>query len=428
MAGDLWPSSRALWARSRRVLAGGVSTGLRAGMRPHPLFFERAEGARMWDVDGHELLDYVLGWGPTILGHCHPGVTAAVQEQATKGETFGAQHRLEYLVAEKILSHFPFADRLVFTNTGSEAVQIAIRLARAWTGRSKVLKFEGHYHGWSDTLLVSYRSEPDRLEPQLESRGQSRRALDEIVVARWNDPDSVGQALVGCRSDIAAIVCEPVLCNSGVIAPQAGFLEFLRRLSREMGCALIFDEVITGYRLGLGGATGRFAVAPDLVVLGKAVANGYPLSVVAGAGDIVDLAAGGGVVHAGTFNGNPIVLSAALATLTALEQASVYETLDARSSELAAGLRRVLAARRATALVHQIGAVVQILPGVLKATDYGGYASADWRLYDALIVALLERGVFVMPGGRLYVSLAHAHQDVCTTIDAFDAALANLDL
>lgn len=379
----------------------------------------------MWDVDGHELVDFVLGWGTVILGHCHPGVTARVQAQAGQGVTFGAQHHLEYLVAEKVLSHFPFAQRLLFSNTGSEAVQVALRLSRARTGRSRVLKFVGHYHGWTDGVLVSYRPPADSQNPRPESRGQSDHAVEDVLVARWNDRRGVEQMFREHPDDIAAVIAEPVLCNSGVISPEPGFLEFLREITERSKSVLIFDEVITGYRVGLHGSVGRFGVKPDLVVLGKAIANGYPLSVVAGRADIVDLAAGGGVVHAGTFNGNPIVLAAALETLTALEQPGVYSRLETTAEQLWKGLQEIFAVHGVKAVVNQVGGVLQVLPKVERARDYQGYAEGDWEFYDDLSVQLLARNIFVMPGGRLYVCLAHTADDIRQALQAFDVGLAS---
>jgi glutamate-1-semialdehyde 2,1-aminomutase len=397
---------------------------MRARMLPTPLFFERAHGSCMWDVDGHQLLDYVLGWGAIVLGHCHPDVTRAVQEQAARGELYGAQHRLEFEVSEKVLSHVDFAERLLYSNTGSEAVQIAIRLARAFTGRQKFVKFVGHYHGWVDPVLVSYRPPAGSAEASLETGGQNPRVLDDVLVARWNDRDSVRLVFERHGGEIAALIAEPVLCNSGVISPDPGFLEFLRETTIAAGSLLIFDEVITGYRVGLSGAAGRFRVAPDLATYGKAVANGYPLSIVAGRADIVDQVTTGRSSHAGTFNGNPIVLAAALATLTALEAPDVYPQLESRSRLLADGIRRVFETFRVPAFIHQVGAVVQVLPGALEAIhDYEGFAQADWGMYDDLIVELLRRNVFLLPGGRLYLSVAHTDSDVAATVAAFEDGL-----
>ncbi len=425
-----WPTSYALWQRSKRSLVGGVSTGMRAAAKPHPLFFERASGAYLWDVDGHRLLDYVLGWGAVLLGHAHPGVVQAVTRQVAAGETFGAQHRLEYEVAERILDRFSFADRVLYSNTGTEAVQVALRLARAATGRTKVIKFVGHYHGWADSVLISYRPpDPAGRTPYLESRGQVASVQEEVLVCPWNDRAALQSLIQRFPQDIAAIIAEPVLCNSGVIAPEPGYLEWIRSWATRAGSVLIFDEVITGFRLGPSGATGHYGVSPDLIVLGKAVANGYPLSLVAGKAALMDQADGGGVVHAGTFNGNPVVLQAAMATLTALDGAETWSRLVQATALLASGLRERLHHYHWAGRVNHLGGVLQVLLGVHEpVTDYAGYAAADHATYTQLLIECLKRNVYLLPGGRLYVSAAHTDEDIRMTLAAFDAAMEAVSL
>ena len=262
--------------------------------------------------------------------------------------------------------------------------------------------------------------------PKLESRGQSAQVLEDVLVARWNDADSVDALFARHGDQIAAVIAEPILGNSGVILPEPGFLSRLRDIAHSHGSLVIFDEVITGYRVGLSGASGRLGVTPDLVVLGKAIANGYPLSVILGRPEILDLGAGGGVVHAGTFNGNPMVLAAALATLTELEAQGTLEKIERNAMALAEGLKAELDGRKVTASVHQVGGIVQILPGVTRVRDYDGYATASWAWYDSLIVELLKRGVFVLPGGRLYLSAAHSKDDIASTLQAFSEALEQI--
>jgi glutamate-1-semialdehyde 2,1-aminomutase len=425
VATDEWARSNELWARSRRSLAGGVSTGLRASMKPHPLFFDRAQGAYMWDVDGHQLLDYVLGWGAVILGHCDRRVVEAVERQLHRGVLFGAQHVLEAEVAEQVLGLYPFAERLVYSNTGTEAVLVALRMARAFTGGQKVLKFAGHYHGWSDSVLVSYRPPAGSDGSALGSAGQDSHMKETVIVARWNDKDSVEEAFERHGQDIAAVIAEPVLANSGVIEPVPGYLEFLTTVTANHGALLIFDEIITGFRLGRGGASGLYGVEPDLVTLGKAAANGLPLSIVAGKAEVIDQVVSGGVVHAGTFNGNPTVLAAAKATISSLDGGGVYEHLEKVSYQLAEGLRGVLASHGVPAVVNQVCGIVQLLPGLTgPARDYADYAKGDWAWYDRLSVELLRRDVFVLPGGRIYLSVAHDEGHVDSTLRAFDDAVS----
>ncbi|WP_202806046.1 aspartate aminotransferase family protein [Actinopolymorpha alba] len=414
-----WPASARAWERCRQSLAGGVSTGLRAQMRPHPIFFSHGQGSSITDVDGNTYVDYVLGWGPLILGHSHPGVVAAVGAQLPQGQTFGSGHLAEYAVAEQVCAAIPGVERVLWSNTGTEAVQVALRLARAVTGRWKFLKFEGHYHGWSDQVLVSYQAVEEG-RPKLTSRGQNPSALDDVLVAPWNDAEQVA-ALLRDR-DVAAVICEPVLCNSGVIPPADGFLARLREVCDETGTILVFDEVITGFRLAYGGAVERYAVRPDLVVLGKAIAGGFPLSAVGGRADIVDQVTEG-VVHAGTFNGNPIVLAAASATLGELRRDGVYDVLEKRAATLADGFAASLRGHGVAAAVHHVGPVVQCSPGVVRVGSLADFLAADWEFYDALSVELLRRGVFVLPRGRWYLSTAHDDRDVADTLAAFDAAV-----
>ena len=420
---EAWPESLARWERAQRVLGGGVSTGLRASMPPHPLFFTHGLGSQLWDVDGWKYTDYVLGWGPLILGHSHPRIVEALTEQAKFGTTFGAGHHWEYEVAEQIVSIIPGAERVLWSNTGSEAAQVALRLARAWTGRQRFVKFVGHYHGWSDAVLLGYRLVGE--ERVAESRGQSSRAIADVTLVPWNDVDALRKVLTDPANDIAAVLLEPVLCNSGVIEPENGFLELLRELCDETSTVLVFDEVITGFRIARGGAVERYGVHPDLVTLGKAIGGGLPLSAIAGRGDIIDQVTRG-VVHAGTLNGNPLVLAAAAATLDELGRLGTYDELERRARRLVDGLAKVFALTGLSATVHNVGAIVQIIPGRSSAISFPEYMSADWKAYDELIVALLRHGVFVMPGGRLYISTVHSDEDIDTTITAFSAAIREL--
>lgn len=416
-----WPESERLWNRTKQSLPGGVSTGLRAAMPPHPLFFREGRGARLTDVDGHTYLDYVLGWGPVILGHGHPGLSTAVAAQLPRGATFGAGHLLEPAVAETVIARVPGAERVLWSNTGSEATQVALRLARAGTGRRRFIKFGGHYHGWSDAMLVGYRPDAEG-RFGLGSRGQSTQALEDVTVAPWGDLETVRELLRESDGGYAAVFCEPVLCNSGVLAPPPGFLEGLVDVCRATGTVLVFDEVITGFRMAHGGAAQRYGVEPDLTVLAKAVAGGFPLAAVAGRADLLD-ATTTGVVHAGTYNGNPVVLAAAAATLTALDAPEVYDDFERRGRDLADGFRAVLTGSGVPATVHQVGPVVQCIVGVRDSTSFDDFMQADQHFYDRLIVEMLSRGVFALPGGRWYLSTAHSDADINETVEVFSDAL-----
>lgn len=419
-----WPTSQQLWQRTVRSLGGGVSTGLRASMQPHPIFFDRGEGSRLWDVDGNCYLDYVLAWGPTILGHSHPALTAAVAEQLARGHAYGSGHRLEYQVAEQIVATTG-AERVLFSNTGSEAVQVALRLARAHTERRRFVKCAGSYHGWADPALISYRTFGADGSPSLESRGQNPAVLDDVVVVDFNDLDAMQRVLSDPDNDVAAVLLEPVQCNTGVIPPAAGYLSAVRELCDRTGTLLVFDEVITGYRIAYGGAAERYQVQPDIAVYAKAIAGGFPLSAVAGRADIIDTVMHG-TVHAGTYNGNPIVLAAAAATLEELAKPDVYERFESLTSQLVSGVAESLQRTGVRGAVRHVGPVVQIALGIDEINDHREALAADHTLWNRLTVAMLRRGVFLLPGGRLYLSTAHTIDDIQQTVAAFDAALAEL--
>ena len=405
-------------ARAMGSLAGGVSSGLRRSARPFPLYFESGRGAHLTDVDGNVYLDYTLAWGPLILGHAPAAVNAAVGECLAKGHTFGAQHDLEFEVAELIQAHVPCAERVSFANSGTEIVQVALRLARAHTGRQKYLKFEGHYHGWDDSVLVSYK--PSRAQAaEFGERpvpvGAGQRAHPNAVVVEWNDRAGVEAAFR--EHELSAVICEPMLCNSGCIPPEPGFLEFLRSVTRQAGALLIFDEVITGFRLGLGGAQGHFGVTPDLATFAKAVGGGLPLSVLAGKADIMELIANGTVVHAGTLNGNPLALAAAKATIQALAAGNVYPALWSLGERLRDGLRDLLTSKGMAVATNGLGPVFQLSFQAETPRTYRDTTLANGPLYSDFALALLDEGVLVLPDGRWYLSTAHTAADVDRTLN-----------
>lgn len=415
-----WPLSRAAWERARTSLSGGVSTALRASARPHPIYFSGGAGARLVDIDGNEYYDYVLGWGPNILGHGHPAIVSAVQEQIVRGATYGSSHHLEYLVAERLLECFPGMERVLWSNTGTEADLVALRIARAATGRERFVKFSGHYHGWSDPMLFGYRPGADG-SGRVESQGQLSSSAGQVEVLPWGDLGALEQ-LLAQDSDIAAVFLEPVLVNSGVVEPPAGFLAGVRELCDSHGVVLVFDEVITGLRIARGGGVERFGVLPDIVVLAKAVAGGLSLSALLGKAEYLDLTMRG-VTHAGTYNGNPLSLAAAAATLDVLGQDGVYERFDALGDRLATGMRAALAAAGRRGVVNQVGPIVQVALGVDRVTGLEDYLAADQELYSDLLLALLRRGIFAVPGGRWYLSTVHDEAIVDDTVERFADAL-----
>ncbi len=426
--------SRAMLAEARKSLVGGASSPFRSKL-PVPLFFEHACGPWLRDVDGNKYIDYVLAWGPLILGHCHPKLVDAIRGGAETPHIYGAQHVLERQVAGQVQSLVPCAQRVAFTSSGSEAVQCALRLARAFTARTLTLKFEGHYHGWMDSTLISYRGAADQLgpagapRPLSNSKGQVPNALDNVVVAEWNDEHGVEHLFGEHPDSIAAVICEPVVCNSGSLEPNPGFLEALRRITTQYGALLIFDEVITGFRIANGGAQSVFGVTPDLATFGKAAGGGMPLSIIAGREDVLDQMASGEVVFGGTFNGNPLSLAGAKATLDELTAGDGAALRHANRMGLL--LREGLVKRaRAVGLPLQttgFGAAfsVHFRNGGTPRT-YRDTLSDDRDRLQRFVRMALDEGLYLLPDGRIYVSAVHGEREVAETLDAATRVFANM--
>ncbi|MBM3811833.1 MAG: aspartate aminotransferase family protein [Acidimicrobiia bacterium] len=418
---DKWAKSRRMLEEAREALAGGVSSPFRAQF-PVPLYFEDGCGARLRDVDGNTYIDYTLAWGPAILGHKHPRVVEAMKSAAERPHIYGAQHALELAVAPKIRKMVPCAERLVFTSSGSEAVQLALRLARGFTRRQKVLKFEGHYHGWMDSVLWQYRNlgEPG-------SKGQTLNSRDNLLFAEWNDRLGVEGVFAERGGEIAAVIAEPVLCNSGCLMPEPGFLELLRRLTEAAGALLIFDEVITGFRMAPGGAQAAFGVTPDLATFGKAVGGGLPLSLVAGRKEILDLMQGGGVVFGGTFNGNPMSLAAASAALDELADPTALERANHTGKQLMNGIAAAAASNGVPVRVTGFGAAFGVhFTETMRLSSYRDTLGNNRERQTAYVRGMLEEGIYLLPDGRVYVSLVHAEAEVAETLAAAERVLATL--
>jgi glutamate-1-semialdehyde 2,1-aminomutase len=400
--------------------AGGRSGERHGTARPYPLFFDSGSGSRAYDVDGNSYLDYGLAWGPLIAGHSHPRVVEAIQRQAARALTFGAQHELEYEVSELLNRIIPCADLVCYANSGTEIIQIALRLARAVTGRRKYVKFEGHYHGWSDETLVAYHPKPSDLLERPSMVGAGQLPHDTVIVAEWNNCRRVEQIFAESEQEISAIICEPLLANSGCIPPAPGFLEFLREMAKKNGALLIFDEVITGFRVDLGGAQGRWGVTPDLATYAKAVGGGVPLSVLAGRSEYMNLIARGEVVHAGTLNGNPLCLAAARATIEVLaaDQGSLYPGLRVRAERLRNGIAEALRSSGFSAVLSGDGPVFQVSFMDEPARNYRDTLRAQASLYSDFAMGLLDQGVLVLPDGRWYVSAVHTDDDIECTLQA----------
>lgn len=417
--------SERLYARAQQFMPGGVNSPVRAfrSVGRSPLFIEKAVGSRITDADGNEYIDYVCSWGPDILGHAHPAVIAAVTAQCANGLTFGACHAGEIELAELIQKHFPSMEMLRMVSSGTEAVMSAVRAARGFTHRDKIVKFEGCYHGHSDGLLVKGGSGlltnaiPD-------SAGVPRGYTENTLLARYNDIGSVEQLFAQYGSEIAAVLVEPCAANMGVVPPESGFLQDLRRITTQYGALLIFDEVITGFRLSLGGAQQVYGIKPDLTALGKIVGGGMPLAVYGGRREIMECVAPlGSVYQAGTLSGNPIAVAAGMATLHQLEtEPELYAQLERNTKKLAD------AAESAGLRVNRCGSLMTVFFTAQPVRDYASAVTADTQQYAAFFSYLLENGIYTAPSQfeAMFVSAAHSDADIeqtCAVIRAYKNTL-----
>lgn len=425
--------SRRAIAEGVRVMPGGVGSEFRRGASPTPLVFRGAQGPYLFDVDGNQLIDYYLGMGPMILGHSPEPVISAVERQVRRGILYAGQSELEYAAARLVCDMVPCAERVRFGSSGSEVVQAALRIARAATGRTRILKFEGHYHGWFDNILWSVSGSPDQLGPREApdplpgSTGMDLDAGRSVDVLPWNDLELARQRLA--RGDLAAVIMEPAMCNTSAVPPAVGYLEGIRQACDETGTVLVFDEVITGFRLAPGGAQERFGVTPDLAVFGKAMANGFPVSAIAGRADLMDLLAGPAkVVHAGTYNGGAVMMATTVACLEVLRHRSTFAALESVGTELMDGIRDLLSSRGINAVVQGWPQIFHVSFGTSgPITDYRTARSADAAAYVRFTTALLGQGVRALERGAWFVSTAHTSAVIADTLTAMARALEALD-
>ena len=420
--------SRRAMREGARHLAGGASSKFRLGVSPTPLVIERGEGPYVVDIDGNRLIDYYAALGPMILGHNPPAVREAVIRQLERGILYAAQTELEFEAAELVCRLVPCAERVRFVSSGTEAVQAALRLARAATSRRKIVKFEGHYHGWMDNILWSVHPTPEDSGPaEAPRRAAASAGQDELAGANtdilgWNDLDAVVARLE--QRDVAAVIMEPAMCNSSVIAPRAGYLEGVRDACARTGTILIFDEVITGFRLGIGGAQGRFGVTPDLCTLGKALANGFPVAAVAGRGDILDQMAAGGVLHGGTYNAHPIGMAATVATLAELAKGEAFALIDRRGRRLMDGIAGLLRDYQVTANVQGFPAIFHVAFGTSEPlVNYRDSLPLRRADYVRFTTAMLERGVRALERGAWFMSAAHDEAVVDRTLEIVEDSI-----
>ncbi|WP_209329688.1 aspartate aminotransferase family protein [Lunatimonas salinarum] len=401
--------------RAKKVLASGVSSEFRKYNHPHALFYTHGKGVHLWDVDGNEYLDFTLSQGPLILGHSNQEVLDAVQSYSAQGQLFAGQHQQEVELAEWLNRVIPSAELMRFCLDGSEAVHTAIRVARAKTGKTKFIRFEGHYHGWLDNVAWGISApSPDALGDRFNpvvfpwSQGLPSQAKDEFIILPWNDLELVRAKLAECHSEVCAIITEPMMCNSGCIPPHPGFLEGLRALCDEYGIALIFDEVITGFRLGLAGAQGFFQVTPDMSIFAKALGSGYPISAIVGKKVWMEEIASARVIHAGTMNACNPTVAAALATVRILERDNPYPHMFTMGEELRDGLRQLAEDMDVNLLVQGLGPVVHT--GFIdrkSVSDFREVLQYDGVKLKRFISGLHDEGVRVIGRGLWYISSAH---------------------
>lgn len=424
----MYNESDLLYEKSKRYMPGGVNSPVRAFYAVHrnPVFIDHAEGSKIYDVDGNEYIDYVCSWGPGILGHCRKEVIEAVQGTCSKGLTFGAPTKNEYILAELVQEFMPSMEMLRLVNSGTEAVMSAIRAARGFTGRDKIVKFRGCYHGHSDGLLVKAgsgaltQSVPDSL-------GVPEDYTKHTLVAEYNDTTSVEKLFGEYGKEIAAIIVEPVAANMGVVLPKERFLQGLRRIADQYHALLIFDEVITGFRLAPGGAQEYFGVKPDLTTLGKIIGGGMPMAAYGGRRDIMEVVAPlGGVYQAGTLSGNPVATTAGIETLKLLKQEpGLYSRIEAGTKKIADTIREAFGDK---ICVNQIGSLMSAFFINEQVVDYKSAVRSDTEAYAAYFNYMLGQGIYLAPSQfeAMFISYAHSEEDIRRTCRAITQYAANM--
>ena len=418
-----------LFDRARPLMPGGVNSPVRAfrGVGGTPIFIARAQGARVEDEDGRSFIDYIGSWGPMILGHTHPAVVEAVQRQITRGASFGAPSRLEVEMAEQLTARVPSLERVRMVNSGTEATMAAVRVARGATGRAKIVKFEGCYHGHGDSFLIKAGSGAATFGVP-DSPGVTDGTARDTLTAGFNDLERVARRFDEHPGAIAAVIVEPVVGNMGVVAPRPGFLEGLRDVCTRHGAVLILDEVMTGFRVARGGAQERYGVRPDLTTLGKIIGGGLPVGAYGGRADLMSLVAPEGPVYqAGTLSGNPLAMAAGLATLRQIDATpGFYGELERLGARLETGLGRVIAGAGYPCRVARVGSMWTLFFTAGEVVDWAGASQCDTARYGRFFHEMLRRGISLAPSQfeANFISIAHADADIDETIAAAATALA----
>ena len=424
-----YKASKALFDKASALIPGGVNSTARAvwaGWDPHPLFVTEGSGSQVTDADGNRYTDYLLGLGPMLLGHRPPKVTKAVIEQIEqRGTVFALPEAAETALAQKIIDAIPSVERVRLCNTGTEAVIYALRLARTFTGRQKVIRFEGMYHGFSDGVYWSKHPDlakagpDDHPVPVPQGPGMGAGISQNLIILPWNDIALLRETILREGKDIAAVLTEPVMCNTGCILPLPGYLEAMRELTEQHGIVLVYDEVITGFRISLAGAQGKFGIKPDLSIFAKGLGGGFPVAALGGRADIMSLVAAGKVSMAGTYNANGIAIAAGNAALDELSQPGMYEGLYARCDRLLHGLSQIFAGSKLNAHVVGLGPVLQVWFSDAPIRNYRDAARhCDHAMFREWWEGNLERGILFHPGAyeNLFVSFAHSDADIDRTL------------
>ncbi len=420
--------SQALFAQAKELLPGGVNSPVRAfkAVGGQPLFIAKGDGAYMTDVDGNRFVDYVMSWGPLILGHANPRVVQALREAVVNGTSYGAPCPQEVELARLVTEMMPNIEMVRFVNSGTEATMSVLRLARAFTGRNKIVKFQGNYHGHADMLLVQAGSGVATLGLP-DSPGVTKATTADTLTARFNDVDSVAELFEDFKGEIAAVILEPVAGNMGLVPPQPGFLEGLRQLTESDGALLVFDEVMTGFRVHLGGAQTLFDIKPDLTALGKVIGGGLPVGAYGGRRDIMEMVAPVGPMYqAGTLSGNPLAMTAGIETLRAIREPGVWDALEAQGDKLMAGFEEAAKAAQLPLSHSRVGTMFGIFFNGAPVTDWDSAANSDTGRFGRYFQGMLEHGVYVAPSQfeAGFLSTAHGDKEIQHTVDAAAAVMA----